>query len=108
MARTGQWNRIGVDVTFWATVWDPLATKLIEATMSTAHRPLMTAATVFAMLLGYLMASLALSGPAAAAGTLTVTIQGRGDVSNDVITCNENVDPCSQAYTDIRVCEPAV
>src|SRR4051794_11291910 len=75
--------------------------------MSTPRRPLTTAATVFTLLLGYLMASLALSGPAAAEGTLTVSVLGRGDVSGDFISCSENGGTCSHGYSDTRVCEQA-
>src|SRR3954453_13514103 len=74
--------------------------------MGIRHRSLTSAAAALGLLMGLLVASVALSGPAAAAGTLTVSVLGRGDVSGDVISCNENGGTCSHAYSDTQECDP--
>jgi hypothetical protein len=62
---------------------------------------------VLTLLLGtYAVALVALSSPASAQGTVTVTIQGRGTVTADGISCSESGGDCSQAYADTQDCDP--
>ncbi len=75
--------------------------------MNLRARPLATLSTVFALVVTTLVAVVALGGPAAAAGTVTVTVQGPGVVTGDGINCTQGGGPdCSQLYEDVQVCDP--
>lgn len=68
-------------------------------------RRLSLVATALTLLLGYLVAAAALSGPASAAGTLAVTVTGPGTVTDSgeidpQITCGNGAAACSGFYDD--------
>jgi hypothetical protein len=46
------------------------------------------------------------AAPALADGTLTVVVQGRGDVTGSGISCNEGGGDCEEAYEDTQECDP--
>jgi predicted phage tail protein len=61
--------------------------------------------TALAMVGAYLVAAVALSAPAAADGTVTVLVQGKGTVTGDGINCSEAAgSDCSGAFADEIVC----
>jgi hypothetical protein len=73
--------------------------------MSLRLRRLSLVATALTLLLGYLVAAVALSGPASAAGSLTVTVTGPGTVTDSgeidpQITCGNGAAACSGFYDD--------
>lgn len=77
--------------------------------MFAPSRRLSTALTAAALLVSYAVAAVATSAPAAAAGTVTVAVQGQGSVTGPGIDCNQSGGPdCSEAYSDIQVCDPDV
>lgn len=48
------------------------------------------------------------AAPAHAAGAVTVSVSGKGDVSGPGIICNESGGPdCSESYPDVRECDDA-
>ena len=76
--------------------------------MSLRYRPPALFALVVALAASYFVAAVAASGPAAAAGTVSVTVQGRGTVTAPGISCNELAgSDCSQFYEDTQECDPA-
>ncbi|HEX2729347.1 MAG TPA: Ig-like domain-containing protein, partial [Rubrobacteraceae bacterium] len=79
----------------------------VRMTESNAWR-LVVAATITML---FMLAAFALDAhPAFAAGTVSVSVQGRGDTSGPGITCNESGGPdCSESYADttFQDCDPA-
>jgi hypothetical protein len=75
--------------------------------MFAPSRHLATALTAAALVASYAVAAIAIADPDAAAGTVTVTVQGWGSVAGSGIDCNQTGGPdCSQAYDDVQVCDP--
>jgi hypothetical protein len=70
-------------------------------------RPGVFLALVLALVAAYGVAAVATSGPAAATGTVTVTIQGHGTVTAPGIACSEGGGDCSELYEDTEECDPA-
>ena len=71
--------------------------------MSFRSRPAALAALVVALVASYVVAAVAASGPAAADGTVTVTIVGKGTVTGDGISCSEpggGGADCNEFYPD--------
>jgi hypothetical protein len=78
--------------------------------MSLRSRPAALSVLVVVLVASYVVAVVATSGPAAADGTVTVTIQGRGTVTGPGISCSEAGGPgpdCSEFYADTSECDPA-
>ena len=61
--------------------------------MSQRARPLTMITAAFALLLTTLVAVVALGGPAAAAGTVTVSVSGQGSVTGAGINCTQTGGP---------------
>jgi hypothetical protein len=77
--------------------------------MFAPSRRLSTLLAVAALVVSYAVAAVATSGPATAAGTVTVTVLGQGSVTGPGIDCNQSGGPdCSEAYADTQVCDPDV
>jgi len=75
--------------------------------MSLRYRPATLLAVAVALMASYVVAAVATSGPAAATGTVTVTIQGHGTVTAPGISCSEGGGDCSELYEDTQECDPA-
>jgi hypothetical protein len=74
--------------------------------LSLRARPLTTLTTTFALVVTTLVAVVAFAGPAAAAGTVTVTIEGFGTVTGPGIDCSQTGGPdCSQPYANVQECD---
>src|SRR5689334_4628938 len=75
--------------------------------MFAPSRRLSVVLTAAALVVSYAVAAVATSGPAAASGVVTVTIQGKGTVTGDGIACSEVAgSDCSESYSDTQECDP--
>ena len=68
---------------------------------------IMRAAALLAALAGALGVQAMTAAAASADGTVTVVVQGKGDVSGSGIDCDESGGPdCSEFHEDDQVCDP--